>query len=198
MRLGTFTTTVVTGIAGVGAAVGAAAFAASAPAGAMTLTAASVAASPMMCGDGPWIGPNGIDVEGRPNFDAGDSGAAYIWHDNDGWHLRTTDAVPGSHHYSGTVSVSPDANVTTLQPIMLEPNDHIWLTSDKVIHYDFTTQTGVDGFDFTVSSCAGSKAHEALEYALDYNGREQDISRIKLGPNKAHPLFATFDVYRSV
>ena len=125
-------------------------------------------------------------------------GAGYIWHDNDGWHLRTTDAFAGSHHYSGTVTVSPDATVTSLQPVMLEPNDHVWLTSDKVIHYDFTTQTGVDGFDFTISSCAGSKEHEALEYALDDNGREQDISRIKLGPNTAHPLFATFDVYRSV
>jgi len=103
-----FTTTIVTGIVGVGPAAGAAAFAASALAGAMTLTAASVAASPMMCGGGPWIGPNGIDVEGRPNFDAGDSGAAYIWQD------------------------------------------------------------GIDGFDFTVSSCAGGKSHEALEYALDY------------------------------
>jgi hypothetical protein len=195
MRLGTFTITIVTGIVGLGTAAGAAAFAVPATP-AMSLTAATVS-SPAMCGDGPWIGPNGIDVEGRPNFDAGDSGAAYIWHDNDGWHLRTTDAVPGSHHYSGTISVSPDATVTSLQPVMLEPNDHVWVTS-KVIHYDFTTQTGIDGFDFTVSSCAGSREHEALEYALDYNGREQDISRIKLGPNQAHPLFATFDVYRSV
>jgi hypothetical protein len=198
------TARLVTAVSGLGVATGAAVFAVSASAGAMSLTAATLtSAQPQavpatVCGDGPWIGPNGVDVNGQPNFDPGDAGAAYIWHDNGGWHLRTTDVQSVAHHYTGTITVSPDATVTFLNTVKQDPDDHVWITNDKVIHYDLTTYAGVDGIDFGVSSCAGSKAHEALEFALDYNGREQDIARIKLGPGKAHPLFATFDVYRTV
>ncbi len=187
------TVTILGTITGLALTAGATTLAIAAPASpAMTLTGA------MVCGDGPWIGPNGINVEGAPNVDPGDDGAAYVWHNASGWHLRTTDALNVAHHYYGTIQVSPDANVMSLQPVKLDPGDKVWLTSDKVIHYDLTTYTGADGFDFTVSSCAGSKAHEALQFAMNYDGFSQDVSRIKLGPNKAHPLFATFSVYRSV
>ena len=183
---------IATAIGGIGTATGAAALAIATPAPAMTLTGAQV------CGDGPWIGPNGIDVNGQPTFDPGDAGAAYIWHDGSGWHLRTTDVVNSPHHYTGTITVSPDAAVTYLQTVKTDPGDSVWLTNGRVIHYDLTTYSGVDGIDFGVSSCAGSKAHEALEFDLAYNGQNQDVQRIKLGPGRQHPLFATFDVYRSV
>ena len=47
---------------------------------------------------------------------------------------------------------------------------------------------------FREPPCGWSRVRESGPY----NGREQDVSRIKLGENKAHPLFATFDVSRSV
>jgi hypothetical protein len=194
------TATIVTALTGIGIASGASvASLATAPSPAMSLTAAAVPApQPMRCPDGRWIGPNGIDVEGRPNFDAGDSGAAYIWHDGSGWHLRTTDAMTTPHHYQGTIAVSSDAEVTSLRGLMLERTDHVWRTNDNVIHYDFTTYTGVDGLDFTVSSCDPNHRNETLRFHLVYNGYTQDPARIKLGPEKAHPPSADFAVQRTV
>jgi len=187
------TATILSTIAGLGITAGGVATALTAPAtGGMTLTGA------MLCGDGSWIGPNGINVDGQPAFAPGDEGAAYVWHDTSGWHLRTTDVQNIAHHYYGSIQVSPDATVTSLQRVKLDPGDHVWETSDKVIHYDLTTGSGVDGFNFTVSSCAGPKAHEALQFTMNYDGYAQDVNRIKLGPNERHPLFSTFSVYRSV
>jgi hypothetical protein len=151
------------------------------------------------CDDGSWIGPDGVNVNGRPDrLDRGDDGAAYIWHGADGWHLRTTDVQNVAHHYTGTIIVSPGASVSSLRPVKLEKDDHVWLTSDNVIHYDLTTYAGVDGFDFRVSACDANRQHETLRFTLDNNGREQDTARIKLGDTKANPPAATFDVRRAV
>ena len=192
------TATVVTALTGMASGASAASLA-TAPSPAMSLTAATVPApQPMRCPDGRWIGPGGIDVDGRPSFDAGDTGAAYIWHDDSGWHLRTTDAVSTPHHYTGTIAVSPDAAVTSLRAVQLERDDHVWRTGDNVIHYDFTTHTGIDGLDLTVSSCDPSHRSETLRFHLVDNGYTQDPARIKLGPNKVHPPSADFSVQRSV
>jgi hypothetical protein len=165
------------------------------------LTAATPAASPSStaCDDGRWHGPDGIDVEGRPDrFDAGDSGAAYVWHDSSGWHLRTTDAARGAHHYTGTITASPGASFTALRPVRNERDDHVWVAGDGALHYDLVTYRGIDGFDFRVSACAGAHDHEALRFSMDYDGREQDTARIKLGDRKQHPPAATFTVWRDI
>ena len=166
-----------------------------------TLTAAThpVVAQPNSCDDGRWHGPDGINVEGRPDhFDAGDSGAAYLWHDATGWHLRTTDAAEGAHHYTGTIAASPGASFSDLRPVRNERDDHLWVSGGHLLHYDFTTYRGVDGFDFRITACAGDRQHEALRFTMDYNGREQDTARIKLGDRKQHPPAATFTVAREV
>src|SRR5690348_14690942 len=69
------------------------------------------------CDAGPWTGA--ISPEGRPdNLDAGDAGAVYVWHDGDGWHIRTTDARPVDHHYTGTIRLEPSAaNFTDIRPV---------------------------------------------------------------------------------
>ena len=210
------TATLVTLLTGVGAAAGGAAYALAAGSATPVSLAASTASAPApqpatgsapssattptpRCDDGAWIGPDGIAVDGRPEkLDRGDDGSVYIWHGADGWHLRTTDVQNVAHHYTGTIAVSPGASVTALRPVRLEKDDRVWLTSDNVIHYDLTTYAGVDGFDFRVTACDLNREHEVLHFSLDYDGREQDTSRIELGPEKAHPPFATFDVRRSL
>jgi len=195
------TASVVSAFAGIGsAAFGVAYHSSSASAPSAVLTAASPAmASSTACDDGRWHGPDGINVEGRPDrFDAGDSGAAYVWHDASGWHLRTTDAARGVHHYTGTISASPGASFTALRLVRDERDDHVWLSADGVLHYDLATYRGIDGFDFRVSACAGARDHEALRFSMDYNGREQDTARIKLGDRKQHPPTATFNVWRDL
>jgi len=200
---------VVSAFAGIGSAAFGVAYhssSASAPSAATSavLTAAvpatsSGSASTSACDDGRWQGPDGVNVEGRPDrFDAGDSGAAYVWHDASGWHLRTTDAARGVHRYTGTISASPGASFTALRLVRDERDDHVWLSSDGVLHYDLATYRGIDGFDFRVSACAGARDHEALRFSMDYNGREQDTARIRLGDRKQHPPAATFSVWRDL
>jgi len=190
---------------GVGSHISSAAPLAAAPAAAqLTATSAPSTATPSTapskpaCDDGTWHGPDGIDMQGRPSFDAGDSGAAYIWHDSTGWHLRTTDASRGAHHYTGTIAASPGATFSAVRPVRDERDDRVWVGGDNVLHYDLTTYRGVDGFDFRVTACAGDRDHEALRFSLDYDGREQDAARIKLGADKRHPDSATFTVWRDV
>ena len=149
------------------------------------------------CDLGAWIGPRGAGVNGRPQFDAGDSGAAYIWHDASGWHLRTTDAAAGAHRYTGTIVSSPGTAFAAVRPVRNERDDRVWITGGNVLHYDLTTYRGVDGFDFRVAGCHTPREHEALRFSLDYNGREEATSRIKLGSMKQHPPHATFYVRRS-
>ena len=206
------TASVISAAAGIGSAafgIGSHALAPAAPVASATLTATQPAAAtatapgsattttPPTCDDGRWRGPDGINVEGRPDhFDAGDVGATYVWHDSDGWHVRTTDAARGAHHYTGTVTASAGASFGAVRPVRNERDDHIWVTADNVLHYDLTTYRGVDGFDFRVSACAADREHETLRFAMDYNGREQDTARIKLGDAKQHPPAATFTVAR--
>lgn len=202
------TASAISAVAGIGSAafgIGSHALgsAAPAPVASATLTAAQPASTtttpstPPTCDDGRWHGPDGINVEGRPDhFDAGDVGAKYVWHDSDGWHVRTTDAARGAHHYTGTITASAGASFAAVRPVHNERDDHVWITADNVLHYDLTTYRGIDGFDFRVSACAGDREHETLRFSMDYNGREQDTARIKLGDAKQHPPAATFTVTR--
>jgi hypothetical protein len=206
--------TAVSAVAGIGSAAGIAATAAPAAAPAAQLLAAqitppagtsnsgssttSMSTAAPACDDGAWHAADGVSVEGRPSFDAGDSGAAYVWHDANGWHVRTTDATRGAHHYTGSISASPGAAFVGVRPVRNERDDHVWVTGDNVLHYDLTTYRGVDGFDFRVTACAHDRDHEALRFSMDYNGREQDTARLKLGEHKQHPDSARFTVWRDV
>lgn len=166
-------------------------------AGSGASTAASTSSAPH-CADGAWRGPDDVNINGRPDsFDAGDNGAAYIWHDSDGWHLRTTDISKDAHHYSGTIAASRGASFLDIRPVQLEKDDRVWVTGDNVLHYSFTTHGGIDGVDFKVSACDGARDHETLRFSLDYNGREMDTARIKLGDHKQHPEHAAFEVFRA-
>jgi hypothetical protein len=161
-------------------------------------TPAGSSAAPR-CDDGSWRGPDGINVEGRPRgLDAGDRGSVYLWHNADGWHLRTTDITNDAHHYTGAIALSDGARFTSFAPVRLEHGDRVWVDGTNTLHYDFTTYNGVDGINFTVSACDGARDHELMRFTMDINGHEDDPSRIALGANKQHPDSATFTVTRTV
>ncbi len=85
--------------------------------------------------DGNRRGPDGINVNGRPdNFDAGDRGAVYLWHGPDGWHLRTTDISDTAHHYTGTIGLSAGARWTSFAPVRLENDDRVWVDGENVLY----------------------------------------------------------------
>lgn len=160
--------------------------------------AAAAPATPV-CDDGDWRGPDGVNVDGRPDrLDAGDRGAVYLWHNPDGWHLRTTDVTDSAHHYTGAVALSQGARFTSFSTVRLEHGDRVWVDGDNTLHYDFTTYNGIDGVNFTVSACDGARQHEVMHFTMDVNGHEDDPSRIALGDGRQHPDSASFDVTRTV
>jgi hypothetical protein len=166
---------------------------------ASSASGASGASGAPRCDDGSWRGPGGINVNGRPdNFDAGDRGAAYVWHGPDGWHLRTTDVTDTAHHYTGTIALSAGARFTSFSPVRLENGDRVWVDGENVLHYDFTTYNGIDGVDWTVSACDRARDDETMRFSMDVNGHEDDPSRIDLGDAKQHPGSATFVVTREI
>lgn len=169
-------------------------------AAAATLTSAPAATSTApRCDDGDWRGPEGINVDGRPNgLDAGDRGSVYLWHNSDGWHLRTTDVTNAVHHYTGAIALFDGARFTSFASVQLDHGDRVWVDGGNTLHYDFTTFSGIDGVNFTVSACDGARQHEVMGFTMDINGHEDDPSRIDLGANKQHPGSATFAVTRSV
>jgi hypothetical protein len=148
--------------------------------GLLTLTG-TAAADTGGCTDGPWQ-VAGASVEGRPpNLDAGDLGRTYLWHDGDGWHLRTTDIHPDAHQYTGTVVASPGARFVDVHPVRLDPADRLWVDDHQVLHYSFVTHAGIDGIDFRVTGCDAS-----LAFRLRKNGRVgPDL--VDLGAERDHP-----------
>ncbi len=166
----------------------------------VTSTAATAApSSSARCDDERWVGPDGINVNGRPDrFDAGNAGGVYLWHGVDGWHLRTTDIAPVAHHYQGTIALSTGGRFTSFSTVRLENGDRVWVDGANVLHYDVTTFRGIDGLNFTVSDCDHAAGAETLRFTMDFNGHEDDPGRIRLGDTQQHPPSATFTATRTV
>ncbi|HUK65681.1 MAG TPA: hypothetical protein VLV17_02550 [Anaeromyxobacteraceae bacterium] len=104
----------------------------------MVLVAACATARPP-----PQIGP------GRPVFAPGATEAYWIWHDQGGWHLRTTTAG-AAHRFHGSV-VALGGEMADVRPKRIEWKDRIRM-SPSAISFDFVTQGGEEGFDWRVSS----------------------------------------------
>jgi hypothetical protein len=151
-----------------------------------------------VCDDGKWTGA-GVSVQGRPaGFDAGDLGRTYVWHDANGWHLRTTDAADGPHYYSGTITASPGAHFTDVAKVRLDPGDRLYVDDHNVLHYDFTTYEGIDGVNFRVTACDGDRSHETLGFFLQKQGTDDNPAAIDLGRADHHPTSDPFTVSRTV
>ena len=164
----------------------------------ISAAAMSMSTTAHRCDDGPWRVAD-ASVEGAPaGFDAGDVGRTYVWHDSDGWHLRTTDARPGPHHYSGTITTSPGAKFVDVAKVRLEPGDKLFVDDHQVLHYAFTTFDAIDGVNFRVSACDSDRSHEQLTFALQKNDRGDDPALIDLGVHRTHPGTDPFTAHRSV
>jgi hypothetical protein len=101
-----------------------------------------------------WVGTGniaGMPAQGRPKgFRAGDASAVYIWHDCDGWHLRTTDPEePGNpaHAYIGVVTTG--GKFTVVNGFKLEKKtDKVTETSPSAFMFTFKTYHQKDGVDW--------------------------------------------------
>jgi hypothetical protein len=109
------------------------------------------------CDNHIWVGTGniaGMPALGRPKgFRAGDASAVYIWHDCDGWHLRTTDPEePGNpaHAYIGVVTTGGKFSV--VNGFKLEKKtDKVTETSPSSFAFTFKTYHQKDGVDWRTS-----------------------------------------------
>ncbi|HKA12630.1 MAG TPA: hypothetical protein VKI99_19380 [Candidatus Dormibacteraeota bacterium] len=186
------------------AGLGAAAIAACGSATTLDVTpAAAVKAAPARqaseaCDAGRWTGA--VNPEGRPDgFDAGDAGAVYVWHDGDGWHIRSTDKRPTDHHYTGSIHLSKGGSFTDLHPVRDEKDDTVSVDGDNTLHYDFHTFASIDGVDFRVT-CPPQRGvdveRQRLTFHTMFDGRPI-ADRVRIGDAKQSPKAATFAFTRA-
>ncbi len=140
-----------------------------------------------------------LSPEGRPDrFDAGDTGAVYIWHDGDEWHLRSTDQRPTDHHYTGSIHLAPSGTFTDIKPVRDERDDRIFVDGENILHYDFHTFASIDGVDFRVT-CSQRKRdleRQRLAFRTMFDGSPV-ADRVRIGDGKRTPEGANFAFVRS-
>jgi hypothetical protein len=162
---------------------------------AQAATAGAPAAQATGCDAGVWTGA--VSPEGRPDrLDAGDAGAVYVWHDGDGWHVRTTDQRPVDHHYTGTIRLAPAAgSFVDVRTVRTEKDDRVVLDGTNVMRYDFHTFASIDGVDFHLT-CPSERRGERLAFHTEFDGRPI-ADRVRIGDSKRSPRSADFTFVRS-
>ena len=129
---------------------------------------AAAAAEPR-CDEGHWP----ATVQGKPvSFEQGGAAGYYVWHDSDGWHLRTTTPADRPHSFAGKIVSSDDIRV--VRQVRDEGADRLSLNGGTIT-FSLVTYDGVDGIDFKVG-CT-----ESVSFALEANGRTAPASNIWLG-----------------
>jgi hypothetical protein len=128
------------------------------------------------------------DVEGAPNLTEQSPLGYYLWHDDNGMHLRTHG--PGDEHLF-VAHLHTDGTFQNVDSVRLENKDNFSVDDgghELTLHfhtYDFT-----DGVNFTIDG--GNRLHLRLE--LD--GQMIDTGSIYLGSSGAHPTTDPFTIDR--
>jgi hypothetical protein len=107
-----------------------------------------------------------LNPEGQPEgFKAGVNHRYFVWHDREGWHLRTTTARE-RHRFHGEV-VPDEGSIQDLRTFRRERGDWVTLgpNGSKVL-FDLSTDEGLDGFDFRSNA-------QTLRFRLLMDGKER-------------------------
>jgi hypothetical protein len=129
-------------------------------------------------------------ANGRPaGLDANDLGGVYLWHDQDGWHLRVTHRGDDAKVLTGTIWTGGTFGQPT--PVKLEKDDKLAVgPQDHVMTFRFVNYGGIDGIDFT-THCA-----DALHINLKVDGHELPLDRVFVGHTSFHPPSMPFVIDR--
>jgi len=127
-----------------------------------------------------------LDPSGRPEGSIVDqSGRYYVWHDGQGWHLRTTAKVGRNFH--GAVRVK-DAKIKTYKSVGLKNDkqggsEDSWRVNDARSELTFQFKTGKlsDGLDFVVEGDDGE-----VEFDLHID-KQKSPQAIFVGRGLQHP-----------
>src|SRR5690242_8642335 len=88
-------------------------------------------------------------VQGMPqSFEAGGTNGYYLWHDDQGFHLWTTDPEGIDSHFTGTLTT--DGSFTNIALEHPEHDDHFTSDGAGKLSFNLHTQSGIDGVDFDV------------------------------------------------
>jgi hypothetical protein len=140
-----------------------------------TLGMTPAVAGAAACSTGPWPAAD----EGRPAAHP-DASGVYLWHSNDGWHLRVNDPGPDRAVFTGTVRVDGQVLSTGRH---LEQRGEGVLTRPRagIVGYRFTNYGGVDGLDL-VTRCS---SHLTVRARVD--GQAVDAAHVWIGADGHHP-----------
>jgi hypothetical protein len=132
-----------------------------------------------------WQGPVG---DGAPDLNHDSPTGYYIWHDDNGMHLRTHG--PNARH-DFDARLYTDGTFEDVDVVRLESRDGVQVTDgghELVIH--FNTFDATDGVNFRVND------GDTLRFALRIDDRLIGTDHIFLGPNGDHPHRNPFALHR--
>ncbi len=137
------------------------------------------------CATGNWAEP----TRNRPTFTKGSPQGAYIWHDENGWHLRVTH--PGSDlvTFSGVIDSSSKLSEVGRA---LESSDEVRFQKNKGrVSFEFKNYGAIDGLDFRVG-CSNS-----FTVGLQVNGQPIPNNQVFIGASGTNPLSVPFRAERT-
>jgi hypothetical protein len=154
--------------------------------GAALIVPATAAAATTTCDEAHWPAA----TQGMPvGFHSGARAGDYIWHNSNGWHLRTTHASNSRLVFTGRIVSDTPLTVTGVR---LERGDTYTLSADKLtLTYRFQNYGNVDGLDFR-TACATT-----LHIKGSMAGAKLPLARIWIGRAGTHPLSNPFTIGRS-
>jgi hypothetical protein len=126
------------------------------------------------------------DTNGSPNVTDDSPTGYFIFHDENGFHLRTH-GPKAEHDFRAVLTTKGTFDGVDL--IRLEPDDQVQLEDGghrMVIH--FHTFDGIDGVNFVV------KGGDKLHLKLELDGQDAPTNQIYLGPQGRHPKHNPFSI----
>ncbi len=127
-------------------------------------------------------------AEGAPNITTPSPTGYYIWHSDDGWHLRTHG--PGAEHVFDGVLHSDSGTFEDVNVVKLEADDNVYVTDGGhtlVVH--FHTFDGEDGVNFRVKDATD------IHVDLKLDGQPAALTQIFLGIQAVNPKHNPFTIH---
>lgn len=132
-------------------------------------TAGAGTTTAVACDEGHWP----ATVQRQPErLRAGSTDGYYVWHDQNGWHLRTTTPQRSAHVFTGRIVSSDDIRSVTM---VRDENDDRVTVNGHTLSFRFVTYAGIDGVNFRVG-CTNS-----VTFELKQGGSRMPAYRIFLG-----------------
>jgi hypothetical protein len=125
-------------------------------------------------------------TEGTPDLNHDSPTGYYIWHNDDGFHLRTHG--PNAEH-DFVAYLRTNGTFENVDPVRLEDGDRVEvLDGGQLLEMHFHTFDATDGVNFTV------RGGERLRFSLRLDGALAPTDQIFLGNARRHPATNPFRI----